>query len=341
MWGIVSIRFSATLKGVNGNGAEQPDAQYLPRLAGVTFAPIFIMGLHRSGTTLLHRLLAETGCFNYFSAYDVVNVQRLLSDHFTGAREAGKQALRDEFKRLGLTTRIIDETPAAPESPLEYGFALMRQTNGRPRITEATLDLFKQTARKIQLTGDPTRPLLLKNPWDEIYFLEIKRWFPEAKFIFIHRHPAATLNSQMRAMRSLFEKKNEFAAMITPWYRQMWTNPLRRIVGQKLGEPPFRLWEKLMAWQSVRMIRYYLAHFKELPPADCISLRYEDLCQEPDAIMMRITDFLGATPPPQITYRDKIAPRESKLPADIIARFQSLRKKLDPYLKEQGYSDPV
>jgi len=145
---------------VNGNGAEQPDAQYLPRLAGVTFAPIFIMGLHRSGTTLLHRLLAETGCFNYFSAYDVVNVQRLLSDHFTGAREAGKQALRDEFKRLGLTTRIIDETPAAPESPLEYGFALMRQTNGRPRITEATLDLFKQTARKIQLTGDPTRPLL-------------------------------------------------------------------------------------------------------------------------------------------------------------------------------------
>jgi len=299
------------------------------------------MGLHRSGTTLLHRLLAETGCFNYFSAYDVVNVQRLLSDHFTGAREAGKQALRDEFKRLGLTTRIIDETPAAPESPLEYGFALMRQTNGRPRITEATLDLFKQTARKIQLTGDPTRPLLLKNPWDEIYFLEIKRWFPEAKFIFIHRHPAATLNSQMRAMRSLFEKKNEFAAMITPWYRQMWTNPLRRIVGQKLGESPFRLWEKLMAWQSVRMIRYYLAHFKELPPADCISLRYEDLCQEPDAIMMRITDFLGATPPPQITYRDKIAPRESKLPADIIARFQSLRKKLDPYLKEQGYSDPV
>jgi hypothetical protein len=57
--------------------------------------------------------------------------------------------------------------------------------------------------------------------------------------------------------------------------------------------------------------------------------------------MKRITDFLGARPPLQITYRDKIAPRESKLPPDIIARFYSLRKKLEPYLKEQGYGDPV
>lgn len=329
------------MKDVNGNAAKQPDAQYLPKLEGVTFHPVFIIGLHRSGTTLLHRLLAETGCFNYFSAYDVVCVDRLLSDHFNGKVEAGKQALRDEFKRLGLTTRIIDETPAVPEAPLEYGFALMRQTNGRPRITEATLDLFKQTARKIQLTGDPTKPLLLKNPWDEIYFLDIKRWFPDAKFIFIHRHPAATLNSQMRAMRSLFEAKNEFAAMITPWYRQMWTRPLQRVVAQKLGEEPFRLWEKLMAKQSVRMLKYYLAHFKELPAKDCIALRYEDLCRDPDANMKRITDFLGVRPPPQITYRNKISPRESKLPPDILARFQSLKKKLAPYLAEQGYSDPA
>lgn len=329
------------MKSVSDNAAEQPDAQYLSRLEGVTFQPVFIIGLHRSGTTLLHRLLAETGCFNYFSAYDVVNVQRLLSDHFTGAADAGRQALRDEFKRLGLTTRIIDETPAAPEAPLEYGFALMRQTNGRPRITEATLELFKQTARKIQVIGDPTRPLLLKNPWDEIYFVDIKRWFPNAKFVFIHRHPAATLNSQMRAMRSLFESKNEFAAMITPWYRQMWTRPLQRVVAQKLGEPPFRLWEKLMATQSVRMLKYYLAHADELPAADCIALRYEDLCKDPDANMKRITDFLGVHPPPQITYRDKISPRESKLPPDIIARFHSLRKKFARYLVEQGYSDPV
>ena len=125
-------------------------------------------------------------------------------------------------------------------------------------------------------------------------------------------HPAATLNSQMRAMRSLFEAKNEFAAMITPWYRQMWTRPLQRMVAQRLGAKPFRLWEKLMALQSARMLKYYLAHFKELPPEDCISLRYEDLCREPDANMKRITDFLGAHPPASITYRDKIAPRESK-----------------------------
>jgi hypothetical protein len=337
IWGIVSLTGFATLKNVS----DDPDAQYLSKLEGITFRPVFIIGLHRSGTTLLHRLLAETGCFNYCSAYHVVNVERLLSDHFTGKAEAGKQALRDEFKRLGLTTRIIDETPAAPESPLEYGFALMRQTGGRPRITEGTLELFKQTARKLQVTGDPARPLLLKNPWDEIYFLDIKRWFPDAKFVFIHRHPAATLNSQMRAMRSLFEAKNEFAAMTTKMYRDMWARPLRRVVARRLGDSPFRIWEKLLAVQSVRMIKYYLAHFKELPAADCISLRYEDLCKEPDANMQRITDFLGIHPPPEITYREKIAQRESKLPPDIIGRFHSIRKKVAAYLVEQGYSDKV
>lgn len=322
--------------GTNDRGA-QPDAAYLSKLEGVTFRPVFIMGLHRSGTTLLHRLLAETGCFNYVSAYHVLRYERVLDDFFNGRTETGHRELRDLFQRLGLTTRIIDETPAVPEAPIEYGFLIMRQTNARPRITEKTLDVFRQMARKLQLVGGVKKPLLLKNPWDEIYFLDIKRWFPDARFVFIHRHPVATLNSQMRAMRSLFAAKNEFSSLITPWYRDMWDRPLQRVTAQALAKPPFLLWEKLMAWQSVRMLQYYLAHFRELPAEDCISLRYEDLCKEPDAHMKRITDFLGVTPPESIRYGDKIAPRESKIPPEVKKRFEGLRKRLEPYLKEQGY----
>jgi hypothetical protein len=317
--------------------SAQPDAAYLSKLDGVTFRPVFIMGLHRSGTTLLHRLLAETGCFNYVSAYHVLRYERVLEDFFTGRVEAGQQELRDQFQRLGLTTRIIDETPAAPGAPIEYGFVIMRETNARPRITEKTLDVFKRMARKLQVVGGAGKPLLLKNPWDEIYFLDIKRWFPDARFVFIHRHPLATLNSQTRAMRSLFAAKNEFASLITPWYRAMWTRPLQRIAAQALARPPFLLWEKLMALQSVRMLQYYLKHFSELPLGDCISLRYEDLCREPDAHMKRITEFLGVTPPESIRYGDKIAPRESKIPPEVKERFEKLRAKIEPYLKEQGY----
>jgi protein-tyrosine phosphatase len=315
----------------------QPDAPYLPKLEGVTFRPVFIMGLHRSGTTLLHRLLAETGRFNYVSAYHVLRYERMLDDFFNGRVDSGHQELSDLFRSLGLTTRIIDETPAVPEAPIEYGFLIMRQTNARPRITEKTLDVFKEMGRKLQVAGGLSKPLLLKNPWDEIYFLDIKRWFPDARFVFIHRHPLATLNSQTRAMRSLFAAKNEFSSLITPWYRDMWDRPLQRSAAQALAKPPFLLWEKLMTWQSVRMLQYYLKHFRELPAGDCISLRYEDLCREPDSHMKRITDFLGVTPPDSIRYGDKIAPRESKIPPEVKARFEKLRGKLAPYLKEQGY----
>lgn len=324
----------------NAKAAENPDAPYLSRLEGVEFRPVFIMGLHRSGTTLLHRLLAETGCFNYVSAYDVIRYDQLLSDHFAGRSAEARAELLNEFRNKGLTTRIIDETPAVPEAPIEYGFAIMHVTNGRPRVTEKTLDVFRELARKMQVKGDPQKPLLLKNPWDQVYFLDLKRWFPAAKFVFIHRHPAATLNSQLRAMRSLFEAKNEFSAMITPWYRRMWERPLQRAAGQALNRAPWRLWERLMDLQVVRMIRYYLRHFHELPAEDVISLRYEDLCREPDAHMKRITNFLGVVPRQGIAYGSKIAPRESKLSTEVLAKYRKMKPKIQPYMDEQGYSDP-
>ena len=320
--------------------ANHADAPYLPKLEGITFRPVFIMGLHRSGTTLLHRLLAETGCFNYVSAYDVICYHEVLANHFAGRTPTARAELLSRFKSLGLTTRIIDETPATAEAPIEYGFAIMQVTNGRPRITEKTLDVFRQVARKMQLAGDPSKPLLLKNPWDQIYFLDLKRWFPDAKFVFIHRHPAATLNSQMRAMRSLFEAKNEFSALITPWYRDMWDRPLRRMVALSLNRRPLLLWERLMNLQVMRMVGYYLKNFKKLPAGDVISLRYEDLCRDPDALMRRITDFLEVHPDGTISYRDKIAPRESRLPAEVLALYKRLKPKLQPYLEEQGYADP-
>jgi hypothetical protein len=40
------------------------DRQHQNLLENVNFSPIFIMGDHRSGTTLLHQTLVGTECFN-------------------------------------------------------------------------------------------------------------------------------------------------------------------------------------------------------------------------------------------------------------------------------------
>ena len=42
-------------------------------------APVFILGLHRSGTTLLYEMLAETGYWNCVWAWHVIRVDDLES----------------------------------------------------------------------------------------------------------------------------------------------------------------------------------------------------------------------------------------------------------------------
>ena len=314
------------------------DQQQLALLQNVMFRPVFIIGDHRSGTTLLHRLLADTDCFNYVSAYDVIKYDQVLSDHLAGRTAEGMREVMDEFQRLGLKTRIIDDTPAVPEAPIEYGFILAGPKDRRPRITEQTLPKFYELARKMTYVGDPAKPLLLKNPWDVICFMDIKKWFPDAKFVFIHRHPVSIMNSQMRAIRSMLEQRNAFSCMISEMYRELWKKPFQLWLARAFDKPPFSVWERLLAHHTVKMARYFLKNYPALPASDFVSVQYEQLCREPDETMKKITDFIGVHPSQSIRYADKISPREPRLLPEIIHRFETVRESLRPYLEFQGYT---
>ena len=318
-----------------------PDRKQLSVLRDVVFQPIFIVGDHRSGTTLLHRLLAETGCFNYVSAYHVIRYEHVLTDYLAGRTEAGHREVMAEFQRQGIQDRVIDKTPAVPDAPIEYGFILSHPNDQRPRITEKTRAKFEEIAKKIQYVSDPSKPLLLKNPWDVICFMDIKRWFPNARFIFIHRHPVNILNSQLQAIRSMLGSRNGFAAMIAPWYRELYQQPVRLWFSRTLGKPPLRIWERLLARHTAKMANYYLENFKLLPPGDAVEIQYEELCRTPDATMGKIMTFLDAHPAREINWAEKIAPREPRLLPEVIRLFHSIREKLRPYLTLNNYTlDP-
>ncbi len=243
-----------------------PDQAKLDLIKNTTFRPVFIVGDHRSGTTLLHRLLADTGCFNYVSAYHVIRYDEVLTDFVGGRTGAANQEIMAEFQRQGLKDRGIDATPAVPEAPIEYGFIMAGTTNRRPRITEKTLPKFQELAQKIQYVGDPKKPLLLKNPWDVICFMDIKRFYPDARFVFIHRHPANVLNSQLRAIRSMLEARNGFTAMIAPWYRELFERPLQLWMSRTMAKPPIRIWERLLAHHTAKWTKYYIAHHRAAAP---------------------------------------------------------------------------
>src|ERR1700760_2652745 len=65
-------------------GRACPDDRWAPLLERVAFQPVFIMGDHRTGTTLLYQVLAQTGLFNYASSYHIIKFDEILDHHMRG-----------------------------------------------------------------------------------------------------------------------------------------------------------------------------------------------------------------------------------------------------------------
>jgi hypothetical protein len=314
--------------------ADAPDRPHLHRLEGVTFRPIFIMGDHRSGTTMLYQWLAATGAFTVVTAYHVIRYDQILSDHLEGRTDAAKRDLATLFDSYGLTSRIIDDVPATPDLPEEYGFVI--ESRSRPHLSDRTLARFVELCRKLRLVGGD-RPVLLKNPWDVRHFVFVKHRFPEARFIFVHREPLAVINSQLRAIRSMLRERNPYLALLAPWYARLFDSPLRLQTARILWDRRTGLGLRLARRHVRRVAEYFLRHVGELPGADVTTLRYEDLLAAPDATMRRLVAFTGATPEAWPAYEDWAAPRPLTLLPEVENRRAAIRRQLDDYYLRAGY----
>lgn len=309
------------------------DEPWLDRLPSKLPNLVFIMGDHRSGTTLLYQLLAGSGAFNHLTAYHVLRHDELLANHFAGRTEAARRALNDEFRSLGLTTRLIDNVKLTADMPEEYGFVLHART-GRAVIDERSRPLFEQVCRKAALISDePTKPLLLKNPMDYGYFVRVLRMFPEARLIFLHRHPLAIINSQLKSIYSGLAEKNPYLSMLTRVGERIHRRPLLRKALLWASDPQSsNPWTRRMTVRSVKSkMDYFVNNVDRLPSSCYVSLRYEDLCRDADGQIGRILDFLGLPAAPRAGFQGSISPRPMKLvpgvesaKSRIVPRFQQL-----------------
>jgi hypothetical protein len=317
---------------VNDAAATHTDRPHLQRLEGVPFKPVFIMGSARSGTTILYRLLAMTERFNPVTAYHLIEYDTLLAHHFAQTTDEAKRRLAQRFVDLGITGGRFDGVAISPDFPEEYGFHL----GDSQQLTPRTLPRFLELCRKVQLISPPDRPLLLKNPWDARAFLYIKRVLPESRFIFIHRNPVEVVQSLVDGVRSLLQARNAYHALLADSYDRLMGHTLRRSVARFLFAPRWRLGTGIVGWQVARTARYYLDHVGGLPEADHISVRYEDLCRDPAAVVARSLAFLGLPGRPEINYHDFIRVRERRrAPEGERAFLKWLR--LEPYLAHCGY----
>lgn len=314
---------------------QSRDSQYIDVIKNIDFTPFFILGDHRSGTTLLYKLLAQTKCFNVVTAYHVIKYQEILANHLEGKTEMARGELAASFAELGIKDRVIDGMAVTPDFPEEYGFVI--DPGSRPQLNEKTLPKFVELCSKVQFTGDAGRPLLLKNPWDSLRIAYIKKVFPACRFVFIHRHPVAIINSQMQAIRSLLGTRNGYAALTARWYRDLFDRPIHLAGARLLFSTRAHLLERVVARHIVRVVSTFMQNRELLTANDCLSLRYEDLCQDPDGNIRRALDFLRVHHRPIESYKGYIDRRPSKLLPEASAAFYRIRERLEPYLALHGY----
>jgi len=174
-------------------------------------SPFFVIGHWRSGTTLLHEVLAQDSRFAYPTIADVSNPSSFVSMKPNGRENVEK-------------SRPMDSVTINPNSPAEDEFACCKLSLRSPLFSwnfprnEAYYDRFL-TFRDAEpqdydrwkaaftwflkgLTFKYGKQLLLKSPPHTARIRLILEIFPEAHFIHIYRNPYDVY----RSTRNLFDK---------------------------------------------------------------------------------------------------------------------------------------
>lgn len=328
-------------------GSRTPDSRYAAELKALPPQLVFIMGCHRSGTSMLYHLMSYTGACEYISAYDIIKYDELLRNRIEGREEEVKETV-DAAIRVE-KNRGVDNLPVGVNYPEEYRFLLPPRTPAwfvnirkrvetlsfAPHLTRETLGRFLEICRKKQFLASGDRPLVLKNPNDFYFnFAEVHRMFPQARMIFIHRHPLHILNSYVKGFGGVVETKNVYAALIDPRYRKLFRSPIRR----KLFRRAFQGEQlpRFVAAGLARAYKYYLENLKAMPEGSYLTIRYHDLCADPEGHLARIGKWLNVGMTPRIPEKF-VAPRNLSVPERVRAAYAEQVDEMRPYLESEGF----
>jgi hypothetical protein len=170
--------------------------------------PVFILGHWRSGTTLLHNLLAQDDQFAYPNLYEVffphtfLGTEEYRAEQIAGLIPATRlidgmaQGLRmpneDEFATSVLSLRSPYLLWSFPRSTASYERFLTFR--GVPDADVARWKAaFVLFLKKLSLRND--RPMLLKSPPHTGRIKLLLELFPDARFVHIHREPYTVFQS--------------------------------------------------------------------------------------------------------------------------------------------------
>jgi hypothetical protein len=236
---------------------------------------LHIIGAPRSGTTLLHQVVAsglEVGYVNHLVAafwrapvYGISLSRKLGLDEPESSFESG----------FGRTHGIAE--------PHEFGYfwndhLRYPDLSERPPGHEDTIDWELLRRVIVNMAHASGRPLVFK-PMLLLWHLErMAEQMPRTRYVWIRREQRQTALSLLSMRQGLFGSFDEWASLRpggAAWLAD---------------EPPWRQ----VAAQVVALERTIENAFERIEPGTTLVVRYEELCASPRETVERIRDLLGA-----------------------------------------------
>lgn len=243
--------------------------------------PVFILGYWRSGTTLLHNLISLDPRYAYPTLYETIFPWHFLTTETINTRLTGWMVPK---------SRPMDNVEAHWKVPQEDEFAICTMCLVSPytlplrpfdlqewtrsfRIDELPLQdrrLWFDTVRLFmkKLTVRHQKPLVMKSPSHTYRVKQLLELFPQAKFIYINRHPFDVFNSALH-LRSILIGENTLGCA---WHPDA---------------------ENSVIETYLEAYRAYERDKHLIPPGNLAEVKYEDLSEDPLREIGRLYDELG------------------------------------------------
>ena len=260
-----------------------PDPQGVP-LSG----PIVITGLQRTGTTLLHRLLASDPRLRALQSWEAMNPAPLRGEPL-GAPWRIAEARKAERGLAYVAPDFFAVHPVQHDAPeeevmvLDHSFystvpeAILRVPTYSSWLEEQDQTpgyRYLNRALKMLGHGGSEERWLLKTPHHLEYIDTLFAVFPGARVIHTHRDPLQTLGS--------------FCSMVAHG-RGVFSDAIDPVeIGRQWGR------------KTGRMVSRALASRAHLDPAHFHDVRYGDLVADPMAQIRGVYDFLGMDLPAEV-----------------------------------------
>jgi len=292
--------------------------------------PIFILGHWRSGTTLLHELLALDQRHAFPTTYAC-----LAPKHFLVSQSLLGSCLR----LLAPDRRSQDDAGVDFAAPQEDEWALC--TAGVPTPYHAVafpnrlphcsdyFDLHGLSAKEVDrwkkewlrflqaVSLNTTKRLVIKSPLHTARLDVILDLFPEARFVHLVRDPRDVYPSTLRLWRRLAEDEG-------------------------LQAPRMRNLEEFVVANFQKMYESFQRHRAKIPPQRICEIRYEDLVADPHGTMRKLYarldlgDFESVGPAVTEFVNDMHGFRTNRYELSEEDRGR-IKRHLAPYIERFGY----